>query len=307
MKFFVRALPVFFFGALLIASASGAEAAADWKESVAQGPCPGGACKETCSYDGDSSYSGNMKLRTKFERRADETTVRTFVDFSARYLFWRIRYLIDERDVLDSTTGRLKQLDLNIRYLVNDSVKRQMWDRFRVGWGDAAGQGRMVQAWRIQGKRQEDFKRDHPTYTHHWDPSQFGDDWFLDYDGGSPVRRADMDIPDFPMNMVSPLLMSFFGSRFLDPSVPYDFQLFLGSDKADKTSPNHMVGRAGGGTAKWSSSLVLGDLKSPANRPTELTVDLSSRTLRNVHLWLESDLGSAEATLQLKSCKVEPL
>lgn len=277
--------------------------ASDWREAVAQGPCSGGTCTETCVFDGDASHSGDVKVRTIFDRRADVSVIRVQVDFSARYLFWKIRYLMDEITTVDAIDGRLQRLDLNVRYLVNGSIKRQMWDRFNADWGSAS-RPRLVEAWRIQGKEKAKFAKEFPGFVRHWEPNQFGGDWAMDYEVSNPVRRPDMDISDFSDGLVSPLSLTFFNARFLDPILKYDFDLILGTDKGDRTSPNRMSARSSGNNSIWKTALVLGDLRSPSNKPTELRVDNRSRELKRVDLWLESSLGSAEGSASLRRCKV---
>lgn len=278
--------------------------ALDWKEAVVQGSCPGGTCIETCTFEGDSSHSGAVGVRTVFDRQPTQTSVRVQVDFTARYLFWKIRYLMDEINTFDSSSGRLSRLDLNVRYLVNGSIKRQLWDRFNANWGDGASP-RLVEAWRIQGKKKDEFAKNHPGFASHWDPSQFGDEWSKDYEISNPARRPDMDIQNFSDGLVSPLLLTFFGARFLDPALAYDFDLILGTDKGDRTSPNHMEARSSSSTSTWKTALILGEMRSPSDKPTILKVDKRTRELKQIDLWLESSLGSAEASATLKRCKVQ--
>lgn len=291
--------------ALLLTHAAFAGEPHGWQEAMARGPCPAGStCQETCVFEGSSSHSGNVKVRTIFDRGSEQTAVRVQVDFTARYLFWKIRYLMDEINTLDTLSGRLQRVDLNVRYLVNGSIKRQMWDRFNAHWGDGATP-RLIEAWRIQGKKKEDLIKEHPSFGRHWDPSQFGDDWSDDYESSTPHRRPDMDIPGFSDGLLSPLFLTFFGARFLDPSQVYNFDLILGTDKGDRTSPNRMSARSSARTATWKTLLVLGEMRSPKDKPTELRVDNGTRELKQIDLWLESSLGSAEASAKLRECKFE--
>jgi hypothetical protein len=283
MKLSVRALPP----ALLLLSASVAFAA---QPSFS---------REVCRYEGETDYGGTTAIETRYERAGDRLTVRTLVRFSASYLFFRVGYFIDEIDVM-SADGRTRSLGLNVRYTLNDAIKRQKWDLFRFEWG-APNRAR---GFRIQGNKGDEFAKKYPQFARHWDTSAFGDDWLPDFDPSKPEIRPDLDSEGFTDRAASPLFVNFFKSRFLDPSQgAAEFEPFLGNGGAI-TERLKLVPQAGpGGAVTWTSDLYLGSLRSPEGKPTKLLVDPSTHSLKSIHIAVEHELGSAEGDVKLVGCE----
>src|SRR4051794_31130953 len=128
---------------------------------------------EICEYLGEGNHDARIGVTTIAERRGGDETIRVLWRLSARALgIFRFEYWIEE--ISTWRGGRLLSVALNIRYVVNNRIKRQQWDVF-------ARDGEGFAAWRVQAKRRDDLAAKHPGFAAHWDPAQFGRPWLGDY------------------------------------------------------------------------------------------------------------------------------
>ena len=175
---------------------------------------PAAQAAEVCLYNGRTSYSGRVAVRTE----AAEANGLTTVDVTARLdaepsWFWSIQYLTEE--ISTWRGGELQSVAVNNRYSVNGRVSRQQWDVFTRGPDGLAGS-------RVQSKSLSEFRRRHPAFVAHWEPGAFGQPWLPDYPAAGPERRTDLDLgrAAMPPQLRTPYALAFFWSRFLSRSLP---------------------------------------------------------------------------------------
>ena len=150
-------------------------------------------------------------MRTIATAAGDSTTV----DVQARlratslgFLDWR--YWVEE---IGTWRGQdMTSVAVNNRYEFAGRLMRQNWDVFTLGPSGLTAQ-------RVQAKTEDDFRRLHPGFIRHWDPSTFGQPWLPDYPAAPPERRGDLDLPRaaMPPATGSPLALGFYWVRFAAP------------------------------------------------------------------------------------------
>ena len=211
--------------------------------------CPvAAAAAEVCRYTGSTDYDGHVAVTTDVSESDGVTRVDVAGMFEATTMFWlRIHYLLEE--VSTWRDGELQSIAVNSRYLIGDHVVRQSWDDFHR---DSDG----LRAYRVQGKTLADFRRQHPKFAQHWDPTAFGQPWVRDYQLASPERRPDLDFTGSPLpsGLRSPLAMAFYWVRWLprgEQSVP----IFLPGFKKDRFVDLPIVAVPSSGGAVWQSPL----------------------------------------------------
>lgn len=267
-------------------------------------PCSSVGCRERCFYEGNSSYGGGLQIETRYIRQSEsQESVRTLVRFSAKYLFWRVNYFVDEEDLIDLSSGDLKSVAVNIRYLLNGKIKRQRWDHFEFDH-----RARRTSSRRVQGKEETGFRSNYPRFALHWPVERFGDDWLKDYDAARPESRPDLDTHGFSDSIASPLYLAFFKTRFLEPSQGNrSFEPFLGEPPEDpaQAQPMRLIPNISTGRVIWSSDLYVGGLRSPEGKPAKIEIDPKTRHLTTIHLFLEDSLGSVEGQAKLMRCELE--
>jgi hypothetical protein len=258
--------------------------------------------KETCHYEGNTTYNGHLTIETRYERTPERTVFRTLLRFSARFLIWGLKYDIDEIDQLSPFDGSLTSVGLNARYVLNGTIKRQQWDDYAFNWLTDS-----TSAERIQGGASDEFAQRYPKFAEHWDYSHFGDDWLDDYEGASPDTRSDLDIKGFSNQIASTLYVAFLSSRFADPTLgPVAFEPFIPGSKTGKPAdPLRADPLVQGDQAIWRVPLSIDGLATPDGKPAEFRVDEATHTLQAVHLTIKSPLGSAEGDIKLIGCQNE--
>ena len=184
---------------------------------------------EVCHFAGTTDYSGRIEVTTNVNARVtDETsTVDVTVYFTATpWPLVHIRYLMQEVTTLKS--GQLQSVATNSRDLVDDHIGRQIWDLFDRGTDG-------LEAYRLQGKTLDDFRRKYPAFVRHWDAANVGQPWIQDYRLTSAERRPDLDLPASSVgpDLRSPLALAFYWSRWI-PRSGQAATVFLPGFKKDK-------------------------------------------------------------------------
>jgi hypothetical protein len=155
------------------------------------------------------------------------TTVDVIVQFMATpWPLVHIRYLMEEVSVWKSE--QLQSVATNSRYLVGGHIVRQIWDLF-----ERRPSG--LEAYRLQGKTLDDFRRKYPAFVRHWGAEDFGQPWIQDYRLAGAERRTDLDLPASSVgpDLRSPLALAFYWSRWISRS-GQAATVFLPGFKKDK-------------------------------------------------------------------------
>jgi len=88
------------------------------------------------------------------------TTVDVIGRFTATPIpFVHINYLMEEISTWKS--DQLQSVAVNSRYIVDSHIVRQEWDLFDRGTDG-------LEAYRLQGKTLDDFRRKYPAFVRHW-------------------------------------------------------------------------------------------------------------------------------------------
>ena len=236
---------------------------------------PAARAAEVCLYEGRTSYSGHVVVRTE----AAEANGLTTIDVTARldaevWWLWKVQYLTEE--ISTWRAGELQSVAVNNRYSVNGRVNRQQWDVF------VRGPDGLV-ASRVQSRSLSEFRRRHPAFVAHWDPGAFGQAWLPDYAAAGPERRTDLDLgrAAMPPQLRTPYALAFYWSRWL-PAAGGTVPVFMPGWKRDArldalVTPSG-AGRwrmdlrhpaLGGDRASWAEAAV-----SPDHRLLRLSFDV---------------------------------
>lgn len=156
-----------------------------------------------------------------------------------------------------------------------------------------------------RGKDPTEFGKKYPAYSGDWPIQSFGNDWFDSYLSRGPEKREDLDLHGISNEVMSPLYVVFFKSRFAGVAAgPVNFEPFRGGSRTGKPEKTiRVVPVAGGREGVWKADLRIADLSSPPDRPMELEIDPETHQLRKIHLVLDSKYGTAEGDLHLVGCR----
>jgi hypothetical protein len=184
---------------------------------------------EVCHFGGATDYSGRMEVITNVNARVMDGT--TTVDVVVRFMatpwpFVHIRYLMQEVSTWKS--DQLQSVAANSRYLMDGHIVRQTWDLFDRGTNG-------LEAYRLEGKTLDDFRRKYPAFVRHWAPANFGQAWVQDFRLAGAERRHDLDLPASSVgpDLRSPLALAFYWSRWV-PRSGQAATVFLPGFKKDK-------------------------------------------------------------------------
>ena len=254
---------------------------------------------EVCRFAGATEPAGHIAVTADIASTSGTTRVDVAVNFETTSVFWvHIRYLVEEVSIWRA--GELETVGVNTRYLVGDHIVRQLWDLFRRE-RDA------MRAYRVQGKTLVDFRRRHPDFLRHWDPSTFSQPWLDDYPSASPERSPDLDLMNSPLppKLFSPLALAFYWVRWLPPG-ENDVSVFLPGFKANK-----MVNmRLTAGT--WTGGTVWGaPLRFPALSKTPMSTATAWMSFDGRLLQLAGELheprGTASGLIMQEGCEGPPV
>jgi hypothetical protein len=254
---------------------------------------------ETCRFDGTTDYAGHVSVTTNAAAIGDTTRVDVAVRFEATTALWlHLHYLVEE--ISQWRNGALLRLDANTRYVFAGHVVRQQWDDFKP-----AGDG--LQAYRIEGKRLAQFRRQFPHLARHWDLADFGANWLDDYAAAAPDRRPDLDLQHLPgsASVQSPFALAFYWVRFLPlggQSGGQRKQVFLPGFKADKLADVVMNSVAAAPGHLWRAELHHPYLSAaPASYATAQIS--SDGHLQRLSFTLHGAAGSASGDLDEAGCQ----
>jgi hypothetical protein len=254
---------------------------------------------EVCRFAGTTDPSGQIGVTADVTSTNATTRVDVAVSFETTTIRWfQIRYLVQEVSIWRA--GELETVGVNTRYLVGGHIVRQLWDLFQRE-KDA------MLAYRVQAKTLADFRRRHPDFVRHWDPSMFGQPWLDDYPSASPERRADLDLKNSPLppKLLSPLALAFYWARWLPPGGD-DVSVFLPGFKADNMVNVQITSGA------WSGGTLLQTpLRYPALSKTPTSIARAwmsfDRHLLQLALDLHESRGAATGLMTQKDCQGAPV
>ena len=204
------------------------------------------AAAEVCRFAGTTDHDGSVAVMANAKSAGGLIKLDVALRFEATWMLWlRIHYLVEE--ISTWRVGELQDLAVNIRYLVGSHIVRQQWDTFHRS---SSG----LQARRVQGKTLADFRRNHPGFVRHWDPSDFGRPWLQDYAAAASERRADLDLAASPLPpaLRSPLALAFYWVRWL-PSQGADVPVFLPGFKTEKLVRLPIAATMSGDVVQWQA------------------------------------------------------
>jgi hypothetical protein len=194
-------------------------------------------------------------------------------------------------------SDQLQSVAANSRYLVYGHVVRQTWDLFDRGTNG-------LQAYRLQGKTLDDFRRDYPAFVRHWAPENFGQAWVQDYRMAGAVRRPDLDLPTSSVapDLRSPLALAFYWSRWI-PRSGQAATVFLPGFKQDKRL-DLAIGAAEpsrDGRQVWQTSIRYPAL-GLAHASTAKAWVSTDRHLLQLAFSAQSDSYAGDGVIRLEGC-----
>ncbi len=253
---------------------------------------PAAQAAEVCLYDGRTSYSGHAAVRTAVAEANGLTTVDVTARLDAEpWWLWNVQYLTEE--ISTWRAGELQSVAVNNRYSVNGRVSRQQWDVFTRGPDGLVAQ-------RVQSKSLSEFRRRHPAFVAHWEPSAFGQAWLPDYAAAGPERRPDLDLARaaMPPGLRTPYALAFYWSRWLPPAggtVP----VFMPGWKRDARL-DAVATPAGAG--RWRMALRHPALDAGAPSWAEAVVSADHRLLR-LSFDVHASAGSGQGWVDNAGCQ----
>ena len=253
---------------------------------------------EVCRFAGTTDYSGRIEVSTDVNARAIDgtTTVDVIVQFMATpWPLVHIRYLMQEVSVWKS--DQLQSVATNSRYLVGGHIVRQIWDLF-----DRRPDG--LEAYRLEGKTLDDFRRKYPAFVRHWGAANFGQPWIQDYRLAGAERRTDLDLPASSVgpDLRSPLALAFYWSRWISRS-GQAATVFLPGFKKDKRLDLTIgaVEPSGAGQQVWQTSIRYPALGS-AHASTAKAWVSTDRHLLQLTGSVQSGSYAGDGVIRLKGC-----
>ncbi len=207
---------------------------------------------ETCLFTGTTDYGGRLAIAAESATVAGQTQIDVRLELNATPLpLIHTHYVMEE--ISSWRQDGLEQVAVNDRYIFDGHIVRQQWDVY-----DRAPDG--LHAFRVQGKRSGEFRRQHPDFAQFWDPHMFGRPWLAQYPYSTRARRPDLDLHHDPSRVRTPLALAFYWLRWL-PRQGSVVPLFLPGFKEQK-----LVDLVIGPTSDQGSGGVLG-WKAPIQYP----------------------------------------
>ncbi|WP_428377105.1 hypothetical protein [Lichenicoccus sp.] len=246
---------------------------------------------EVCRYAGSSDYGGRLAIeaRSVSAEGGLRLDVRLQLD-ATPLLLVHTHYLMQEISVWHR--DGLAQLAVNSRYRFNDHIVRQQWDVYDRTPGGLA-------AWRVQGKRPAEFRRQHPRFAAHWDPASFGAPWLGDYEMDAAARRPDLDLAHDMRPVRSPLALAFYWLRWLDR--PGKVAVYLPGFKEQKLVELGIGAASMAAPRTWQATPRYPGL-SPSQPSTVTAAMASDRHLLRLGFDLHGVAHSARASIALTGC-----
>ena len=253
---------------------------------------------EVCRFAGTTDYSGRIEVTTNVNARGTDGT--TTVDVNVHFMAtpWplvHIRYLMQEVSTWKS--DQLQSVATNSRYLVDGRIVRQIWDLFDRGTDG-------LEAYRLQGKTLDDFRRKYPAFVRHWVVADFSQPWIQDYRLAGAERRPDLDLPASSVrpDLRSPLALAFYWSRWI-PRSGQAATVFLPGFKKDKRL-DLTIGAAKlsrDGQQVWQTSIRYPALSLAHASTAEAWVS-TDRHLLQLAGTLQSGSDAGDGAIRLEGC-----
>ena len=250
---------------------------------------------EVCHYAGSSDYGGHIAVEARAVTGIGGLYLDVRLQLDANPLpLVQTRYLMQEISVWHR--DGLSQLAVNSRYRFDRHIVRQQWDLYdRVPGGLAA--------WRVQGKRLEDFQHRHPGFAPHWDLSRFGAPWLADYAAAGADRRPDLDLAHDMRGVRAPLALAFYWLR--QTNHPGPVPVYLPGFKEQKLVELQIDGDAGTargvGVRTWRTLPHYPGLDE--HRPSSVTATISpDHHLLRLGFDLHGVEHSARAAIGMVGC-----
>ena len=253
----------------------------------------GAASAETCRFDGTTSYDGRLAIAVTTAPTADGVRVDAALSLAAHPLPL-MNTLYDTEEISETGPDGIELLAVNDRYQVDGGIVRQSWDVFRR---TASG----LEAYRIEGKRAAEFRRQFPAFARHWPIARFGDDWRADFARAGATRRPDLDLRPVSAAVRPPLALAFYWLGRLG-AAPVAVPVFLPGFKDQKLVTLAIGGAAaGGGGETRAAPLVYPALSR--DQPSSATALLSGagRVLR-LDFDVHGATYGARATIRAIGC-----
>ena len=258
---------------------------------------PRAAAADTCRFDGTTSYDGKLAVTVTTTSAADGVTVDAALSLAAHPIPL-MNTLYETEEISGTGPNGIETVAVNNRYRVDGHIVRQSWDVFRR---TASG----LEAYRIEGKRAAEFRRQFPTFARHWEFGHFGDDWLGDFARAGATRRPDLDLRPVSAAMRPPLALAFHLLERLGPA-PVTVPVFLPGFKDQK-----LVALAIGGAAARADGVTrTAPLIYPAlsrDQPSSATAWLSEAgRVRRLGFDVHGTSYSARATIRGLGCSDGP-
>ena len=158
-----------------------------------------------------------------------------------------------------------------------------------------------LQAFRIEGKRPAQFRRQFPDFAEHWELTAFGQPWLDDYASAAPVRRPDLDLKGVRSGGThSPFALAFYWVRFLYTG-NQSALVFLPGFKADKIAKLTMTPSPTSRGLTWRATLQHPYL-SASPPPTAVAMISADGHLQLLSFELHGSAGSAGGIVHQDGC-----
>lgn len=267
---------------------------------------------EICEYKGTANFDTKINVITNFSRTDSDMTVNAQVQFQGTKIGVTKVYKIEENVVFDAKTGAMMNFHRNYResgcVIPGGECAIYQWDKITFDWGANVAANRMS-TWRMEGDNKDKFAKRYPTFAKYWPTEMFGKPWMADFMGAAPDARRELDLNGFENNLVTPLVSSFFLSRYVEESKDKDFLLLVhmekdGKDAAVTTPASISYELTKSGTVIKRSNIFLGDIHSPKDRPSAAEVDLATKQIKNIQFFVEHPyLGLINGQISPAGCK----
>ena len=253
------------------------------------------AAAEVCRFVGTTSHDGRGEVPTEVREAGEAITVDVTLALTASTWLADVQYLTQE--ISTWSGGGLRRLAVNTRTVANGRIGRQGWDVF-----ERRADG--LEAYRVQGKTPDEFRRRYPGFARHWALAGFGQPWVADYAAAAPERRPDLDLPSpaLPRGLRPPLALAFYWSRWLPPGGG-PMPVFLPGFKHDaRTEIPFGPAMSGEGWQRWQGVLRHPGLSGTAPSLVAAWVSPDSHLLQ-LAADIHARVGSGQALLRAQGCQ----
>ncbi len=250
-------------------------------------------------FSGRTDYGGRLEVAADSGTAGARTEIDVRLELDATPLpLIHTRYVMEE--ISTWRQDGIEQVAVNDRYSVDGHIVRQQWDVY-----NRAADG--LHAFRVQGKRQGEFRRQHPDFMQFWNPDAFGKPWLGSYPYSTTARRPDLDLHQDPSLVRTPLALAFYWLRWL-PRQGEVVPLFLPGFKEQKLvelAIGPVPGGLPGGPSGWRAPIAYPYL-SPTRPSTALAWTTGDRHVEQLLFDLHGVEHSARGSIHADGCKTAP-